>query len=190
MFRNIFGLSIAVSLVGVCQPVFANEGDADSFPPAQNLNHFDAPGADQLVEGVASPMGSTSRYLFVAGSAFTPRTSSQTVTYPGAGCTYSDQGLTTSLELPTGALIQGVRLYYYSLSSTANLSLFLTNYPGDGTFTDLISGTTASSAGGYLNDYFSPASAIAVDNVSGSYVLSATMQANTRFCGMRVFYSF
>lgn len=187
MFRTIIGTSIAMALSAVCLPALAAEGTFDGFPPAQNLNYTHLPGADQAIDGIAG-IGGGSAYLFIAGSAFTPRTSGQTVSYPGGGCSYSSGALTTSLELPNGAMIEGVRLYYYSTSPTDNVGLFLTTYPGNGTSNDPLQGTSTS-GGGYIDEYYNLDTAVAVNNASGSYVLTATMQPNTRFCGMRVFYS-
>src|SRR5690554_2550112 len=80
---------------------------------------------------VAAP-GSNS--LFIAGSAFTPRTSAQTVTYPGAGCSYSDKAMTTSVNLPAGSSVTGVRVYYYNQDPSSTLGTFFTSYNGLGGF--------------------------------------------------------
>lgn len=187
MFRTLIGTSIALALLGTCLPALATEEAMDGSAPAQSVNYVHWPGADQEIDSASSVSGG-STHLFLAGSAFTPRTSSQTVTYPGGGCLYSSGAVTTSLELPNNTLIHGVRVFYYSPISTARIGVFLTTYPGNGTLTDLLTGTTTFS-GGYSDDYFSTSSALVVDNGSGSYVLTATMDPGTRFCGMRVFYS-
>lgn len=188
MTRLILGTSIALAMFGLCQPALASEGTSDGFPPAQNLSFNHVPGSDQDLDGTMTSMGGGSTYLFVAGSAFTPRTSAQTVTYPGGGCSYSTDALTTSLELPDFAQIEGVRVYYYSTNPSANVGLFLTTYPGDGSSNDLLTGTSSFSSG-YSDEYFDAVPALTVDNLGGSYVLTATMDAGTRFCGMRVFYT-
>lgn len=187
MFRTIIGTSIAMVLLGTCLPASAAEGSIDGFPPAQNFNYTHLPGADQEIDATTGVTGG-SAYLFLAGSAFTPRTSGQTVTYPGGGCSYSNGALTTSLELPNNAEIHGVRIYYFSPAPAAKVGLFLTTYQGNGSLTDLLTGTTTSS-GGYTDEYFSASPALVVNNGSGSYVLTATMDPDTRFCGMRVFYT-
>lgn len=187
MIKKMFAASIAIAILGTCLSASATEATSEGFPPAQNLNFYHVPGADQAVDGMTAPMGGTD-YLFLAGSAFTPRNSSQTVTYPGGGCAYSDEALTTSLELPNSAVIEGVRLFYYSNSSTDNVTLFLTTYPGDGTANDLLIGASTASSG-YADQYFPVGSPVSIDNLSGSYVLTASIEPNTRFCGMRVFYT-
>ena len=187
MFRTIVGTSIATALLAACLPALAAEGTIDGFPPAQNLDYTHLPGADQETDGTTGISGG-SAYLFIAGSAFTPRTSAQAVTYPGGGCLYSTGALTTSLELPNNAVIEGVRLYYYSTDPADTIGMFLTNYPGNGTSTDLRQGTSTS-GGGYIDEYYDLDPSAVVNNAGSSYVLTATMAPNTRFCGMRVFYS-
>ena len=176
-----------MALLGTCLPVLATEGTLDGFAPPQDISFTHWPGADQEIDSTPGILaGST--YLFVAGSAFTPRTSSQTVSYPGGGCSYSDGALTTSLELPEQAEVHGVRVYYYSPSPPARVALFLTIYPGNGSSTDLMMSST-SYGGGYTTEYFPTLSPLMIDNASGSYVLTATMEPGTRVCGMRVFYA-
>ena len=187
MMRNIFGASIAVALFGFCSPTIANEGAADGFPQAQKVTYTDVSGADQAVNGTAGVLAPDA-WLFIAGSAFTPRISSQTVTYPGAGCTYSNMPLTTSLELPDDAMIKGVRFYYHSNNSTDKVEIYLTKYPGDGTYNDVLTGTSTTGSG-YAEEYYDLPTPVVVENFSGALVLNASMDPNTRFCGMRVFYT-
>lgn len=188
MIRNVCSVSIAAALFGFCAPSFASEGSSDGFPPAQNFSATHAPGADRDLHGTTVPLGGGNQYLFLSGSAFTPRTSGQTVTYPGGGCAYSDDALTTSLELPNAALIEGVRVYYYSTSASTSIAMYLTTYQGDGTFSDLLTGSTELS-GGYSDEYFDADPALTINNLDGSYVLTALLDAGTRLCGMRVFYT-
>ena len=187
MFKTILGTSIAFTLAATCLPALSAEGSSEQFPVAQNLDFTNLPGADQNANGAAAAPAAADSYLFVAGSAFTPRTSSQTVMYPGGGCSYSDSALTTSLELPNNAMIQGVRLYYYSAIASSKVGLFLTTYPGDGTSSDLLVANSTSGTG-YTSEYFSATPPLTVNNFTASYVLTATTAPNTRFCGMRVFY--
>lgn len=189
MIRKILGAStaMAMAMFGVSLTASASEATSEGFPPAQNLNYFHVPGADQAIDGMAAPLG-VYAYLFIAGSAFTPRTSSQTVSYPGGGCTYSDAALTTSLELPSNAEIQGVRLYYYNTTPASTVHVFLTTYPGDGSLSDQLSSPSTLSTG-YASEYFPFATPLVVDNFNQAYVLTASMNPSTRLCGMRVYYS-
>jgi len=188
MKMKISGLAIAAALFGTCLPVIASEATSDGFPPAQNLDYTHLPGADQDTDGGAAPLGGNNFYLFVAGSAFTPRTSAQSVTYPGAGCSTSTNGITTSLQLPDGAEVQGVRLFYYNNGTPGSaVGLFLTAYTGVGGINDLLTGTSTQTTG-YTSEFFAAPSALVIDNANQSYVLTATMGASVRFCGIRVFY--
>ena len=187
MNKCLLGLSAAVALFGFCVYASADEGSSDGFPPAQNLTYTDISGADQAINGTAGALADDA-WLFIAGSAFTPRTSGQTVTYPGAGCAYANLALTTSLELPDYAMIKGVRLYYYSTSPSKKVDLYLTKYPGDGSHTDLLIGISTTS-GSYANEYYELPTPVTVNNFNGALVLIALMDPDTRFCGMRVFYT-
>jgi hypothetical protein len=183
-------IAAAIVAISLSTPVLASEASQDgaNFPPAQNLNYFHAPGADQVGSPSLAPTGTSSTYLFVAGSAFTPRSSAQTVSYPGAGCTYSNDAVTTDVQLPNGSSVFGVRLYYYDLNTTGGVGLFFTNYDGAGEFVDLLNqGSTLES--GYSSEYFALPEPAVIDNAGGSYVLSSTMSPNLRFCGARIFYS-
>lgn len=188
MFKIILGTSFAIAMLSTSVLALAQEGTLDGFFPTKNFNYTHLPGADQEVNRTNAASGSSDGYLFIAGSAFTPRTSVQTMSYPGAGCTYSNAALTTSLNLPDGASILGVRLFYYSTSASSKVSMFLTSYGGQGTTTDRLTGSTTS-GGGYTSEYFSAPTPLLVDNYMTSTVLSSTMAVGTEFCGMRVFYS-
>jgi hypothetical protein len=182
-------IAAAILTVSLSAPALASEASQDgmSFPPAQNLNYFHAPGADINGSQMQAP-DATSTYLFLAGSAFTSRTSAQTVSYPGSGCTYTDGAVTTDVQLPSGSSVIGVRLYYYDLSTSGSVGIFLTTYDGAGGITDLVSGSSSVETG-YSSEYFALPAPVVVDNASGSYVLTSTMAANLRFCGARIFYS-
>ncbi|MEZ5463217.1 hypothetical protein [Dokdonella sp.] len=187
MVKKIPGVVVVAALFGSHFPVFATEATSDGFPPAQNVSYYHAPGPDLASDGSAAPSGGT-QYLFLAGSAFTPRTSSQTVSYPGGGCSFSDNALTTSLELPEGATVQGVRLYYYNNGLPSSVGLFLTAYTGAGGTSDLLTGSSSEDTG-YASEYFAASTPLSIDYAGQSYVLTATMNSGQRLCGMRVFYS-
>lgn len=185
----IFKTMTAAIVAGVLahgMPAFANEGVVDGVNTPNNPVFTQLPDIDQSADANA-PAGGNS-YLFIAGSAFTPRISTQVVSYPGGGCAYSDLALTTSLELPSGAVVQGVRLYYYSTSSANKVFALLTSYPGDGSSSDALS-TPSTFATGYSSEYFSLSTPLTISPVSRSYVLSSLMDVGTRLCGMRVFYT-
>lgn len=188
MIRNILGASIALAMCGLCQPALASEGTSEGFPPQENYNYYHVPGPDIAADGTAALLGG-SEYLFVAGSALTPRASSTTITYPGGGCISSTGDFVlTSLNLPQGAEVIGIRLYYYNNGSASSANVALTSYSGSGGSSDLIFGT-ASGNTGYLSEFFGPATPLLIDNGGQSYAMLASMGAGLRVCGMRVFYS-
>ena len=115
MFTTRHKLLAAILLAGASLSVQATEASFDGAEEPGNHVVFHAPGADEA--GLFAPTGAANDYLFVAGSAFNARTSTQTVTYPGAGCINSTAAVTTDLQLPQGAEIQGIRTYYYDMAS-------------------------------------------------------------------------
>lgn len=178
----------ALGLTSIVMSVVAVSATSENNSlPAGNEGFFNAQGDDEKLQGPAPPNAVTSNYLFVAGSAFTPRTSAQTVTYPGVGCTYSNAPLTTSVHLPSGASVNGVRIYYYNLGQNDSLGMFFTQYNGIGGSQDLVVGTTTLKSG-YASEYFAKSGEAVIDNLNQSYVLTGSMQPNLRLCGMRVFY--
>jgi hypothetical protein len=134
---------------------------------------------------------SSFHYIFVPGSGFTPRASSTTWSYPGGGCVSAVTGnelFSLDLQLPQGARIDYLRLYYYDTSAN-NSTAWITTYDGSGGFTDL---TNVSSTGnsGY-GTTLSPLIQHVVDNASRAYVLNwqANQTGSTmRLCGLRVAY--
>jgi hypothetical protein len=182
-------VATAVLFAASASSAYAAEASSEGpgFPEAQNLNYFHAPGPDEDARMSAAPSGSD-QYLFIAGSAFTPRTSAQTVTYPGSGCTFSDAAVTTDVQLPSGTSVLGVRLYYYDMATTGGVGIFFTNYNGAGATSDLITATSTMESG-YSSEFFGAPASVIIDNSSGSYVLTATMAPGLRFCGARLFLS-
>lgn len=163
----------------------SSEGSAFAQPYNFNFSHAAGPDLDP---NAASALAGSSAYQFLAGSAFSARTSAQSVTYPGSGCKFSDGALTTDVQLPAAASVSGVRLYYYNMGSAGNVSLFFTIYDGAGAVSDLLTGSSTMNTG-YSSEFFSLPSPHVIDNANNAYVLTATMSANLRFCGMRIFYA-
>lgn len=185
MFKTRHKLVAAILLAVASLPLAATEASNNGAEAAGNNIFFHAPGADEA--GPMSPVGAPDDYLFVTGSAFTPRTSTQTVTYPGAGCISFDGFVTTDLQLPQGTAIQGVRLYYYDMATPGSVSVFVNSFDGAGGFTSLLTGASTVETG-YSSEYFAFGSPVIVDNLSQSLSLIASMATGLRFCGMRVFY--
>lgn len=186
MNKYLLGIPAAVALFGVYLPAFASEATSDGFPPSRNLNYTHAPGVDQAIDGTAATT-SGNRYLFIAGSVFTPRKSSQSVTYPGGGCIYSSEAVTTSLELPKNAQVLGVRLFYRNVSESTKVSAYLTSYTGDGLLSDAMNEDSTFDTG-YASDYFAFTTPLIIDNYNQGYTLTGATDVNTELCGMRVLY--
>ncbi|HOA22220.1 MAG TPA: hypothetical protein PKL82_06985 [Anaerolineaceae bacterium] len=131
-------------------------------------------------------------YDFSAGATMRPRASLTNWEYDSGGCIHPSKGydlFTLPLDLPQGASIDYLRLYFYDTSTTANGTAFITIYDGAGGIDDLISVSSVGSAGyGYaVSDYVNHV----VDNVNYAYVLnysSGTPSSSVRLCGLRVMY--
>jgi hypothetical protein len=145
-----------------------------------------------MVEG--SPGGDlpeTTKFIFITGSNFQPR-GGASYAYGGVGCVYlANSGtdfFTIDLQLPDGVEIDFLRLYYYDASASANLRAYLTEYDGQGGYTDIFSTDSVGSGGyGSAGDFLSHT----VDNTTHSlsilvrpYLASSQVQ----LCGVRVRY--
>jgi hypothetical protein len=167
--------------------VHAQESSADEngrgLPPM--FQHL--AGADDVL---ATP-SATNRYLFVPAAAFVRRSHTDSLINTGNGCIYTNGStLNADLQLPAGAVIQGVRLYYYTPGAGDALRMWVTRYDGAGGMADLTSDITTQT-GGYFNEYFAADPVVTIDPFSYSYALNARFTgADTRLCGMRVFYSY
>lgn len=179
-------LLAAILLASTCMPALAMEASSDGAAAPQNISFFNAPGADDAALAVPQAVDT---YLFVAGSAFKPRSSSQSVTYAGAGCISSTEAVTTDLQLPDGAEIFGVRTYYYNMGQLGSVTTFLTVYDGAGNYTDLLAAPSTMNAG-YASEYFyfDFGTGPIVDNLPQSCVLTARTGTDLLLCGMRVYY--
>lgn len=130
----------------------------------------------------------------VAGANFHPREATTTHQYAGAGCvsrTSSSGFLVSDLQLPDGAEIDFLRLYFDDTSGANNAHAWLYEYDGLGGFTQITtvssSGTPGHSSAG--SGFFS----YTVDNTAEALGLvigfdSAT-NSTVAVCGVRVRYS-
>jgi hypothetical protein len=131
------------------------------------------------------------RFMFITGSNFQPR-GGGSYAYGGVGCVHLASGgtdfFTIDLQLPDGVVIDFLRLYYYDASASANLRAYLTEYDGQGGYSDIFSTDSAGSGGyGSAGDYFS----YTVDNTTHS--LSVLVRPNgassdLALCGVRLRY--
>lgn len=187
MLRTSTSLALSIALLLGASSTFAASGDGiidAANPPPQ---YTSATGPDWELDSLLAPEA-TNHYLFIAGSALTPRDSAATVTYPGAGCTTVSSALTTDLQLPHGSTLLGVRTFYYDNAATGSVHSWVTRYDGLGNISDLLSASMPH-ATGYAENYNALGTTEVIDNLNYSYVLIANTGTGTRICGFRVFYS-
>jgi len=81
-------------------------------------------------------------FKFYTANTFVPYDDDMTYDYAGGGCTYRTGGTSFSthdLQLPQGAEIDYLRIYYYDNDAVSNASAFLYAYDGYGNFTEIAS---------------------------------------------------
>jgi hypothetical protein len=134
------------------------------------------------------------RFLTVAGSAFHPRNSTYTYAEAGNGdCIYQTAGsangiFVADLQLPQGAVIDILRLFYYDTSSS-NSFAWLTEYSAGAVYSD-VAHTTSLDALGYGN-YADTSFSYTVDDYTHSLVLnwrSNQLGSTIQLCAMRIRY--
>jgi len=175
---------------GVIEPS-EGESDLETLPLVPGLEG-ERPDEIGALEPQSEPQWTDFYYDFSAGATLRPRASLTNWEYDSGGCIHPSKGydlFTLPLDLPQGASIDYLRLYFYDTSTTANGTAFITIYDGAGGIDDLISVSSVGSAGyGYaVSDYVNHV----VDNVNYAYVLnysSGTPSSSVRLCGLRVMY--
>ncbi len=157
--------------------------------PQPDNNHSDASLND------TDPRWSVNNYYFnVAGSALTARDSNvDWKSDTSGGCLYLTNGdlytkFNIHLDIPNGARIEYLRVYYYS-NSSSNSYAWITRYNNQGAFEDVafVKTTPFTGYGTELSSFIGHV----VDSVYYSYVLiwqSDEIGATTQLCGLRVAY--
>ncbi len=141
-------------------------------------------------EALADTQAPTATYFkHYPGTAFQPRDSDTGYDYFGNGC-ISSQGAAyfiLNMQLPPGAEIDFVRLYFYD-TSTADARLYLTWYDSAGNYSDVVyvdsSGTSGYGSAGAFTSY-------TVDPITQSINLvwrPNTPGASMALCGARIRY--
>jgi hypothetical protein len=133
----------------------------------------------------------------IAGSNFQPRDSDATFSYYGGGCMQRDSNVgdswfTVDLQVPNGALLDFLRVYYYDNDATYNINSELWAFDSAGG-TTMIAEADSSGTPGYSSagsDFFEHT----VDNLNETLVIVASIQGgvgNTlALCGIRVRYQY
>lgn len=131
------------------------------------------------------------------GSNFQPRDSDTTYSYGGAGCLRRDSNVgdswfTLDLQLPDGAEIDFLRVYYYDTDATYDVNSELWAFDGAGG-TALIAEADSSGSAGYSSagsGFFSHT----VDNINESLAVLAAVQGGVgstlELCGIRIRYQY
>jgi hypothetical protein len=132
-------------------------------------------------------------YYFAAGSSLYSADYTMRGDYQPGGCVSAlDSGgqfFTQHLNLPQGARIDYLRLFYYDADAATNSTANIRVYDAAGGYVELASVSSAGSAGygstlsGFVGDV--------VDNYNGAYVLNwmpNATSANSQLCGLRVAY--
>jgi hypothetical protein len=164
--------------------------------PAQNQTEPGAAADENPVDGQGnSPQGpqATFSYYYVSGATLLTRDSATGRDYSGTGCSYTvggtDRIMNTELDLPDGAVIKYLRLYYNDTSAADDVRGYITSYEAGNSTNDLTSVSSTGSAG--IGTSLSPEITHTVSNSSFAYVLIGwpDISASTvQVCGLRVAY--
>ena len=138
---------------------------------------------------------STTLYKRYEASTFVPVGSDATYAYHGRGCVYRTGGedrYSHDLQLPEGAEIDYLRLYFYDIDPVNDAQAWLYAYDGYGNYTEVVSvsssGTPGQSTAG--SGFFSHT----VDNVDEALAIMLSYSTATnddlRICGVRIRYQY
>jgi len=198
VFIILFTAVVMVSFVFAGHPVFAapsSEPGATSAP-AMVQPQGAAPG-DPHMEPAYGVTGYS--MFFLPAASFSPRNSTTTFAYSGLGYIYrtgGDDMFWAPLVLPPGALLHGIRIFYYD-NSASNITVWVTKYIGDTApiTTDITSWSTSGTPG-YASDYIYVGETIRYEDPANGYqeqgyvvnVALPDASANMMFKGVRVLY--
>ncbi len=143
----------------------------------------------------AAPLrGGGSQFLSIAGTSFVSADSANSYTYqPGGGVKLLSAPtpwpfMSAPVELPDGATIDSVTLYYFDTDATASIILYLMRTNGAGAATYVASLSSADDGTNYKTVTISTNGE--VDNVGYNYMLMAEVDsANLILYGARIAYS-
>jgi hypothetical protein len=174
-------------------PVPVNpDPEGDTTPP--NLAAPDHLDETELPQAPDTPSAVATLFKFIAGSNFHPREATTTHSYGNAGCLYktSTSGyLVSDLQLPQGAEIDLVSLYFNDTNANYNAEVWLYAYDGLGGFTEIAHVASIGSPG----QNFANSALIShiVDNSTESLGLvvgtGSANDSSVRICGVRVRYN-
>jgi hypothetical protein len=161
-------------------PITGPSGTAEEIELDLTLNAPDSPNAIFF-----------KRY---AGSIFQPMASGTTYEDGGAGCTYRTGGelwFTADLQLPDGAEIDFLRVYFYDIDPDDDIKADIYSFDGAGNFVDIIE-VSSSGAPGW-DDAGSGFFSYIVDNIDESLAFVVGLGdtgPDLMFCGLQVRYQY
>ena len=211
--RRMLVLSLGIALLAAAAPVLAGPGLPESTgegvaSPAQpgvltapNLDVAEPdenqPSSGAQVVGpngmpLATVLSTSFSYYKIIGTGFQPRESTSTYGYTTNGCMYQAAGsvfrFQAPLQLPDGAALKFVRIYYIDTAAT-DMTVWLTRYePGQANL-DLTSVMSTGSGG--FGTALSPEITQIVDTATYAYVLTwgtSVLGSTNQICGVRVAY--
>lgn len=147
----------------------------------------------------AHPLAPTAtfHYYLVSGATLNGRSSATEYVYDGSGCAHVTTGtgtgriLNTELNLPDGATIKYLRVYYKDSNPASGVEGYITRYqPGMATLDLVHTGSTDAFNGGY-GYTVSTEITETVNNTAYAYTLIGwpdDIGVNNQICGLRVAY--
>lgn len=174
-------------------PVPTGSNPEGEMLPATNQSIPVSEGGAEMQLAPDAPSQVVTLYKFIAGSNFHSREATTTYNYGNAGCLYrtSTSGyLVSDLQMPQGAEIDLVSLYFNDTNVNYNAEVWLYAYDGLGGFTEI---THVASIGtpGQTSADSAIVSHIVDNSVESLGVVVGTGSANdssVRICGVRVRY--
>lgn len=199
-------LSLAlVSVVLAQRPTPATEPDAVQ-PAGRSEAAYDSatstglpPDENPVVGGVQVPTAPNQvfSYYVVAGATLRGRSSTTGYAYDSSGCSHVTSGtgtgtiLNTELQLPEGAVIKYLRVYYRDTNPSNGVTGYITRYqPGQGT-ADLVNASSGGSFAGGFGFVVSSEITETVTNAPYAYTLIGwpdVANSANQICGLRVAY--
>jgi hypothetical protein len=190
----VLALALAALLVAALALVVVAQGPDADGEPARPPEKIAATGSSDPLPDPAAP-NATSYFLFLAASTFAPFDSTMTYVNGGLGCIYRTGGAWLaehSVQLPQGAEISQIRLYFYDNSTADNAAAQLYAFPGTGSSTKIVEVESAGTPGQSWVD--SAPFSYRVDNSAEALVARLDYQSswseNVKICGVRIRYQY
>jgi hypothetical protein len=183
----------AILVIALALVVVAQEED-DGEPIIRRTETTVPAEGGEPVSDPAAP-NATAYFLFLSANTFVPYEDDMTYQYGGSGCVYRTGGASYSehsVQLPQGAEITQVRLFFYDNDSVNNAEVQLYSFPGDGTNEKLVDLESVGTPGQVWLDS-APFSHI-VDNSAEALSVRLDYQSSSNndveICGVRIRYQY